>query len=436
MNTNKKAFTIAETVILLVVIGTIVVLSIPSIVNNHLKSTNKIKLKKAMESYSFILQTMVTENHINSNSKMRIWADTEQNNCANTSVYFKIREGADCRFKTTDNIWWDISDIENPIIILDKKLKNENIVTLREYAARNIEANGKKYYVYGFVGRFDDATRTIHINDKMYEETNGLGNNILYMRKLYSDIGLVNYDVASTETNPEPVVEEVQREYDENGNLRQGWDSDCGKYYVDGVVTNYKYCKKGKPYNATEWTPAEYGDNTWYGKKYRKGTLVSIEYHSDNDHPEEVIQFKEDGNISYIGKNEYYSNGLAKSIHWYDSEGNSTYTEIQYYDEDTGNYYLAQIALENKDNQNIIIRKSDQPWKYSSGDNNIRKNSGKTSNLPRWKLSNLGSCSENTAEFCNVYNLMLEKGMFDDEPKPYTPLTILDTQKTSEYLIR
>ena len=88
------------------------------------------------------------------------------------------------RFKTADGIWWDISNIENPIVIIDEKYKDTDRSEL-ETLAKTEKVDGKKVYVYALVGRRDETTGSIRVNDKSYETTSP---NKDYMEKFYGEI--------------------------------------------------------------------------------------------------------------------------------------------------------------------------------------------------------------------------------------------------------
>ena len=89
---------------------------------------------------------MVVENGISGSIKS--WAD-EVANYGNTNKYFKIINGGDCRFQTSDKVWWDITDIEHPIISLNGEIDDDT------------EVDGKD--VFQMVGEFDG--NVLRVND-------------------------------------------------------------------------------------------------------------------------------------------------------------------------------------------------------------------------------------------------------------------------------
>ena len=130
MKKNKNAFTLAETLITLTILGIVAAITIPSLINHYKEVSNRTKVKKAMATYEKALNQMVIDYDIKSD--LALGNAFPLNDCSKTSEYFKIAEGSDCRFKTSDGIWWDISSIKKPIIILDKKFKDADWSDLRD----------------------------------------------------------------------------------------------------------------------------------------------------------------------------------------------------------------------------------------------------------------------------------------------------------------
>lgn len=128
---KKSAFTLAETMIVLVVLGIIAALTMPSLINRQMKSQKRTKLHKAMSVYDLAMTKMVVENQIKSDQALSEWAGED---CSNSAAYFKITEklseDTSCVFRAPDGLYWNISDIENPIVSFDKdNIKNGVLVT-------------------------------------------------------------------------------------------------------------------------------------------------------------------------------------------------------------------------------------------------------------------------------------------------------------------
>ena len=163
----KRGFTLAETLIVVTVLGIIAILTVPNLVNKNKTSVSKTRVKKAMAAYESALNKMVMENGIRNDNVLTKWAN-QNPNCENTSAYFKIAEGNGCVFKTTDGIWWDISDIQRPIIAF----RQEDLTTVKANDANDMTA-------FVMVGRFDD-NNSLRIDDLLYETNNSVkdaGNN-------------------------------------------------------------------------------------------------------------------------------------------------------------------------------------------------------------------------------------------------------------------
>ena len=82
---KKKGFSLAEAMIIIVILGIIASILIPSAVTKSSESTNRVKLKKALEVYSESIRIMVSESGIKpSRDRFNNWA-----NCATVKQYFK-----------------------------------------------------------------------------------------------------------------------------------------------------------------------------------------------------------------------------------------------------------------------------------------------------------------------------------------------------------
>lgn len=121
---RKAAFTLAETLIVLVILGIIASITIPAVVRNQMEAQNRTRIRKSMTVYDMSLSKMVVENNLKSNEALTQWGNG--NNCVNTRAYFKSAEDGNnnCIFKSSDNVWWDITDITRPIIGLDRNMNN------------------------------------------------------------------------------------------------------------------------------------------------------------------------------------------------------------------------------------------------------------------------------------------------------------------------
>ena len=182
---DKFAFTLAETLIVLAILGVVATLTIPSVYRKYTNHVNKTKIKKAMEVYTAVLSTIVYENNIISESGLKAWSEKNaENNCSYSSFYFKTVEGSGCIFKTSDGVWWYLADIENPLISLTK-IETGGANNLENAINRaKSESNTTAFY---FVGRYDSQTYSLRINDMFYErEKDGESDYYKYLSKLYN----------------------------------------------------------------------------------------------------------------------------------------------------------------------------------------------------------------------------------------------------------
>ena len=189
MKNFKVGFTLAEVIIVVSILGIIAALTITSLTNNTLGSQNKVKLKKAMATYDKAFNRIVTENEINSDSAV---SRLNTPNCTNTSGYFKkakenIENNNDCIFRTSDGIWWNITDIQRPVIFLGKKEFPSADINLWAKTYNNLEEN--ELISYTMVGRID-KNGAVRVNDLNYETNNPFNNSDFQVAKLYGILGV------------------------------------------------------------------------------------------------------------------------------------------------------------------------------------------------------------------------------------------------------
>ena len=171
MKKIEKAFTLAETMIVIVVLGIIATLTIPALVNKNKESVAKTKVRKAMAAYESALNKMIIENDLKSDTALNTWAGA---NCANSTNYFKKVQGDGCIFKTSDGIWWNISNIERPIIAF----KQDDLAQEKANAA-----NDKTAFV--LVGRFG-TDGSLRVDDLGYETGHDYEGSLAQVQKLYN----------------------------------------------------------------------------------------------------------------------------------------------------------------------------------------------------------------------------------------------------------
>ena len=180
---KQLAFTLAETMIVIVVLGIIATLTIPALVNKNKESVAKTKVRKAMAAYESALNKMIIENDLKSDDTLTAWAGDADSGCANSTNYFKKVQGDGCIFKTSDGIWWNISDIERPVI----SFKEINAGNEEQITANANNANDKTAFV--LVGRFGNDG-SLRVDDLAYETANDTNNSKAQVEKLYALLGM------------------------------------------------------------------------------------------------------------------------------------------------------------------------------------------------------------------------------------------------------
>ena len=114
---QQKGFTLAEVLITLSILGVVAAITVPSLINKYSEAANRTKVKKVMATYEKALSQMVIDYDIKTNSGLTTEFPTSDTTCEKTTVYFKkAQETTGCIFKTADGVWWNITDIKNPLI--------------------------------------------------------------------------------------------------------------------------------------------------------------------------------------------------------------------------------------------------------------------------------------------------------------------------------
>ena len=161
---DKYAFTLAETMIVLIILGTIAITVIPSVINHHRESINRVKIKKAMAFYESAFKKIVVDNAIMTDSGFDKRIQPASNKCGKIKSLFKIVETkSECVFRSSEDVWWDVSDFKAPIVGLteedlsnaSKKLYfsghiNNGVLRINDigYLSGDEKANVQKTYNY------------------------------------------------------------------------------------------------------------------------------------------------------------------------------------------------------------------------------------------------------------------------------------------------
>ena len=176
--TKSKGFTLAETIIVLAVLGIIAVIVVPPVIRKNKEAATRLKLKRCMSAYENLVTRIVLENGIKTDSDFKSWADSEEKNqCANTSNYFKIKKGSGCMFKTYDDVNWYIDDILNPVISVEPY---ESVQEARQKA--NEEDNKTAFFM---LTMYDENLDTYRTNDLAYTLENGTEDQKKELQRVY-----------------------------------------------------------------------------------------------------------------------------------------------------------------------------------------------------------------------------------------------------------
>ena len=394
---NFKAFTLAETLTVLIVIGIIISISMPMIIQKHTESVKRVKIKKAMAMYDSAIHAMYDGQGFLTKQAFLNWAKSEPD-CANTKVYFKRAEAmqfhgseekSGCVFKTVDGVWWDITNIDNPIIMLnegllsclngtyqacqdeDKSCCSRN--TLLEVSKNPIDTDTN---VFTMSFQVDEETGMLHVNDKNYEE--GFldnYNNRAYMTKLFSfiydkkftsEVHVTPDDSGDSGDNGDDNNEENNTPDNLcvlNSNPCDGINGDVTACTKDGQDVQVS-CSNGKLTNS-QTTPLIVNCNDEkMAFVMSNGVINEVQYLEKDNKPVEGYQYKGKNNTRIIKYN--YDGDTFKQAWWYrPDEGFKDYTYMALQYEYNGTYYYIEMY-----NSNIILAcSSDKSFYLKSSQN-------------------------------------------------------------------
>ena len=178
-----KAFTLAELLSVLIILGVVAMITIPSTVNRVNKRANRTKLQKAMAAYDSVINKIVVEHNIRSLALLNQF-DNAETRCSNIKNYFKVVEERSgnhpCEFKTADGVWWNVGEGVNlsKIIVAfkDTDLTVSNAVD---------ETNEKAFYLQADF----DRNGSPRVLDHAYGWNSGLNSMIFNTAKINSYLG-------------------------------------------------------------------------------------------------------------------------------------------------------------------------------------------------------------------------------------------------------
>ena len=179
-NTCKRrvAFTIAEALSVIILLGVIATITIPTTINRMTANQNRTKIKKALATYDSAIRLIVSENRIT--NKTRLDNYISANNCQNIYRYFKAIEQNGCVFKTADGVWWDVGTANNDTTISNVLVafKRADLTKAKGWS----ETTNDAFY---FHTEFDDRG-ALRIQDTQYSNFIGDVSGILDCAKTYA----------------------------------------------------------------------------------------------------------------------------------------------------------------------------------------------------------------------------------------------------------
>ena len=142
---NKKAFTLAEVLITLSILGVVAALTIPSLVNRQNEMAAIVKLKKAISTYESVVEVYMAEEEATDFSGV---VGTAANTaCTTLQNYFKMTEQTGttngCMFATADGVVWNINNAGYATILDSAKAPRYGVIMWTRGGLANSEvANG------------------------------------------------------------------------------------------------------------------------------------------------------------------------------------------------------------------------------------------------------------------------------------------------------
>ncbi|MBQ7450680.1 hypothetical protein IJS77_04620 [bacterium] len=162
-----KAFTLAEAIATLVLLGVVVALTVPAALNNASVRSNRLKLQKAATVYQQAIESMIVENELPRDEDV-IDQFAAENDCQAVREYFRVSSTVGdnpCRFLSVNEIYWDFGSTDDysltsPLVSFNENNFNKNSAESDEYTAFIMTTSIS-----------DDGG--IHVNDVGYEENSG-----------------------------------------------------------------------------------------------------------------------------------------------------------------------------------------------------------------------------------------------------------------------
>ena len=146
--TGKRAFTLAEVLITLSILGVVAALTIPTLVNRQSDLAAQVRIKKAISAYEDVIGIYMAENEVGNAVNMLKSGDPLANDCSQARNYFKATNtptanGNDCQFVTADGTAWSIDMGTGNATVIDTDRAGQGRYAVTMWNANNrVNTNG------------------------------------------------------------------------------------------------------------------------------------------------------------------------------------------------------------------------------------------------------------------------------------------------------
>ena len=166
MKENKKdeyvAFTLAETMIVLSMLGVVAATCIPSIFLSHKKAEIKSKVQSSMLTFEEVVRAAAVEDkRIVSTSELSTYISGTD--CKNVEKFLKYVQKDKCTFQTADGVWWQFSPTGTNYVYAVVGLKKEQVEKFETASNNNCPTIADNAPVFEFSAKFSDDG-VLHLN--------------------------------------------------------------------------------------------------------------------------------------------------------------------------------------------------------------------------------------------------------------------------------
>ena len=164
---RNSAFTLAEAISVLVLLGVVFAITVPSAINNANIKSRQLKLKKAVADYQKLVENLVVTNDI-PRTTASFNAELLKDNCTLIRQNYKVAStigDSGCKFLSVNEIYWDFTNPSEPIVAFNPDYFNES----------NAKSENNTAFIMSTKFTSDGSIR---VNDLGYEK--GLGKSDSY----------------------------------------------------------------------------------------------------------------------------------------------------------------------------------------------------------------------------------------------------------------